>query len=1280
MDKKLLDALNNLSFAFEELAKTLAKASLDKDKSATSTALSQTKIEKKLIMIDKGVKKLQADNQKILKNQEQLLKLAQQKKAQKGPLDDAEKPIKKSKIKDGLQTIMLIAVGVLAIGLAFKIIGKVNILSVIALSIALPILAFAFDKIGRSKNLDPKKMKSVILPSLLIMSLAIAGSSWILQLVKPVGIFKLFTAILISAAFVGMSHALPKLTKGFNKISFMGAAKFLLMGPILMVAMSAAVAYSSHVLGFTKPVGIFKLFTAILISVAFSAIAMGLPRLMKGFNKVSFLGAGKFLLFGVKIMVALSLAIALSSRVLGFVKPVGIFKLFTAILIAAAFGAIGFGLGKILEGFRKSKLSKQEATKIAPLLPIVFLGLALAIVGASRLFQKIKPVGLFKLITAALIGLVFIPLSYALVPLARAMKRITKKQAMLMPVVLVLLALAIMVTSHIFKMTATIDFGKLKNIAAISVLLLAITFVFAKLVPAISKLKPTDLLKGGLVIIGIAVIVMVTSHILNVGAYENYPSLMWILGVAATIAAFALGALAIGSMVFGPQALVVLAGLAAILVISAVVMATSHILNAGAYEKYPSITWNLYALGTIMAFAVLAAGIGAFAQFVVVGGIIIVAIAYAITLVATILASGKYDKYPSLEWIVFGLGTITAFGLLAMGVGIFAPFVVIGTIVILLICASIILVDKILASGTYDKFPTLEWAASSFGAITAFAALAASLAFAGIFAAIGIPSVLLMSATIVAVSKILAKGQYELPGMAQWVLSTVLLFTTFVPILGVLAVVALANSVAQFFGSNPFGAANAMLIQISETIVEVSHTLAKGNYKGGPTLEWAQSVALALGAFSPIYGMLVNSKVMEFLGVGGIGPDDFNLAIRTIIGGIKFAARTLAGSVFQEGGPSEKWAKGVGTAIGAFAPVYEILSKSQGWFASGPTPEEYRKAIWIVSQGIVDAADFFAQSRARGSFDLKGVPSEKWGKRVGAAISAFTPALEFITKNASFWSGADPEIITKAIRATSWAIVESSIILQQGKFTPTVTVEWAKGVGESIKQYVETLEYTKDKIWDTVNFMVAVSGMVDTSRKFGMIAYYLNGVKPGMFATVFSNVIMYGELAKWLTKSDVDTWTVYQAVDSMTHMARGYSALGTAIKKLNSDLEELDIEKLNALKSLNASVILISLMDPKNFKEMMEELEDKGGVLIDALNDLESKEGEGKDKKKGKGAPSPKVNTGGKKEESAQKTMTDLYTIMESVDQKLAAIAKTSDKMSKYVDEIRGDDPMIRRK
>ena len=149
MDKKLLDSLNNLSLALEQIADSL-KDGKKGERSATTTALQSGKLDKQIQQIDKGVKQLQSDNKKILKNQETIIALSKKKPVEKDPLDKASDPNQKTKLKDGLKSILLIAVGVLAIGVAFKLIGNVNFKSVIALALALPLIAVAFERIAKA--------------------------------------------------------------------------------------------------------------------------------------------------------------------------------------------------------------------------------------------------------------------------------------------------------------------------------------------------------------------------------------------------------------------------------------------------------------------------------------------------------------------------------------------------------------------------------------------------------------------------------------------------------------------------------------------------------------------------------------------------------------------------------------------------------------------------------------------------------------------------------------------------------------------------------------------------------------------------------------------------------------------------------------------------------------------------------------------------------------------------------------------------------------------------
>ena len=101
MDRKLLEALGNLSFALEEISNALKKSNDGKSKSATTEALQSGKLDKKVIEIDKGIKQIQSDNKKILKNQETLISLAKKKSDGKDNIiGDTSDPKNKKNIKE----------------------------------------------------------------------------------------------------------------------------------------------------------------------------------------------------------------------------------------------------------------------------------------------------------------------------------------------------------------------------------------------------------------------------------------------------------------------------------------------------------------------------------------------------------------------------------------------------------------------------------------------------------------------------------------------------------------------------------------------------------------------------------------------------------------------------------------------------------------------------------------------------------------------------------------------------------------------------------------------------------------------------------------------------------------------------------------------------------------------------------------------------------------------------------------------------------------------------
>ena len=873
MDKQLLKALDNLSVSLEMIA-----AALDSKKdgaSATGAALKGGDFGKKLEAINVGIQSIKTDTQEILTNQKTIIALSKEKS--KDVIEESGTDKKKeSSIKKGVGTILLIAVAVLAIGLALKLVGPVDVLSAIGLGLAMVAIGFAFAQVAEA-------------------------------------------------------------TKG-------SSLKDIALASLAMVFMSIAVALSSYALSMIRPISFMQAITAVFVAGVFSVIAFGIRKLLGAFKGLSMASIVKSVLFLPLILPAIALGIALASYALGLVQPIGFSQVIASIFIAAIFAVVSYGIRNMLQAFKG--MGTKDLIQASIFLPLILPAIALGIAGASYALSLVQPVGLMQWFTSVLIAILFVVLSFGMVKIVKAMNKMEWSSLPKIPIFFTLISIAIMVSSHILALTADISWGLILKIAAIGVLMAGLTIALVGPMKVLSKMGVVDLLKGGLAILIIAVAVMVTSHILALGNYDTYPGLDWIIGVGLSMVAMGVAAVLLGSFVFGPQALVFLAGLVAILVVALAIVALDYIQALGTYETYPGIEW-------------------------------LAGVALAMTVMAT--------------------------AAILLGLMVFGPQAL-------------------------------------------------------IFLA-GLGAILVVAATIAKVSDILSKGKYDNAGMLEWATATALLYLTFTPIIMALGVMSVAGAIISFFGGDdPFLVAQGMMLTIADTIVAVSHTLYKGNYKGGPTKEWAEGISIALGAFMPIYKMMQMNSIMSILGGSGVGPDDFTNAITTVSDGIISAADKFSGASDQfKDGPSKRWAEGVGTAIGAFAPVYEVLNNQGGW-SNGPSVADMERAIRSISYAIIDAAGIFAENKA--AFK-KNYPKKRWGEGVGAAINSFAPVFEAMN-NTSWYSSSVTTIkaMSYGIRSVSRAIVDAGWIFYDTipeiwKKDNVPGKGWGKGVAEAIGSFSE---------------------------------------------------------------------------------------------------------------------------------------------------------------------------------------------------------------------------------
>jgi hypothetical protein len=196
-----------------------------------------------------------------------------------------------------------------------------------------------------------------------------------------------------------------------------------------------------------------------------------------------------------------------------------------------------------------------------------------------------------------------------------------------------------------------------------------------------------------------------------------------------------------------------------------------------------------------------------------------------------------------------------------------------------------------------------------------------------------------------------------------------------------------------------------------------------------------------------------------------------------------------------------------------------------------------------LSQCIIDVANFFNKSKT--NFDPKRMPSLAWSQGFSQIISAIMPGLQFMEENDAVFgfgeSGADK--LTNGVQTIANAVVQASAILAKGKFTVKIPTDYFTNLSASIQSYIEL-----------------------TQR--------LNGA-----GTTSTELLRY--------------------VDGMTRLAEAYDRLSRALGKLNSEVNKIDKEKMDTLKNMAGSVVLLSLMDSTQFDSMMASLESKAKMFVE---------------------------------------------------------------------------------
>lgn len=568
IDKKFVDNLSDFSKSLEELVKLLQDQI--KNKSTDTVTKMLEKMDDKLTTVVTELKAVRKEAKEIKRDTGDILKAVKEMKSTKkdGVSSDlgGKSP---NTIAEGVKSMILIAAGVLAIGLAFKIVGKVDFLSVLALSAAIYTIALVFEKLAKIEALSIKKVTGLSI-MMVIMAGAIAISGMLLNLVPNMSLMTMLSVLVVT---VSMTIAFWGLSKAIHHMKLTDMPKMLLL-PMVLPLMAAGIVAAGFILQNMPDVKWEQALSAGMVGLALVPVAFAFAILVKGLKNTK----PQDILMACAAIPMMALATVLAGFILGTMPEVkwevivwswatALAILPMAVLIAAfsklkvsikdlAFGSIGIVMISAAIMISSLILSIGTYEKYPPAEWSLGVGLSMLLFGAAAVL-----VGLFITSTgpAFWLGLVGV----------------------------VALSAVVLVTSFI------IGVGKYEKYPAtewtLGMGLTMLIFGTAAIVIGLFAITPVFWL-GLLGVIALAATIVEVAKIIEKGKFEKFPSQDWAEGVGRCYLYFGLAAIGIGLFAITP---IFWIGLLGLLAVAASIVEVDKILGKGKFDKFPSLDWSL---------------------------------------------------------------------------------------------------------------------------------------------------------------------------------------------------------------------------------------------------------------------------------------------------------------------------------------------------------------------------------------------------------------------------------------------------------------------------------------------------------------------------------------------------------------------------------------------------------------------------------------------------------------------------------------------------------------
>jgi len=670
VDKEFVEKLDAFTDALGDVVELL-KAQTKKD-TTDVVSKSMDSMPDKIIQMSEDLATVKKDVSSLKSSTDDIKKSIQEIKKSKetGMFGKVSETDNKKKIIDGISVIGLIAGGVLAVGLAFKIIGKVDFLSVLALSASVTALAFSFVMVAKSMKDNKLKSSDVLMVSavLPIMAAGLMLSSLILSNSATIGVAQgisiLIVSVALGAALFFMSKALTA-----SKMKGKHTSQFLLL-PIILPAIALGIMLSTNILKGSSVLSLKQLVSVAVVSIALGASLFFMSKAISA-SKMEGKHTSQFLLLPI-ILPAIALGIAASSLALELVN--GNIDLMGVLKASLAVGISVLVMMPTIILINKFKIKTNDIIRGS----FAILALSGVVVLSSKIisegdytgnvpdYQWSLKVGLSMLVfggTAFILG------------------KLPKNALIQGMIAMALLVPTIWLADWIISKG---DYSKYPSIdwslgVGLSMLVFG-TATAALGFIAISGVGAGALALGMIAVIGISALMYEVDKIVSLGIYKNYPKDKWVESIGKSMLVFGTATVLLGAFALATFGFGIGAGLSAVLDIADTMVEVDKKLSKGKWGAFPPMEWSESVGLSLMSFTKAIANnspglLDKFGSWLFGEGENenpLLSVATSMKSVATELNGFDWEnaKYPSKKWALGVGAALTAFSLMEIGAGV----------------------------------------------------------------------------------------------------------------------------------------------------------------------------------------------------------------------------------------------------------------------------------------------------------------------------------------------------------------------------------------------------------------------------------------------------------------------------------------------------------------------------------------------------------------------------------------------------------------------------------